>query len=321
GMEEQHGLVVGAELGLAVAQDARPFALELVTGGDDVLDLVADMVHAARRIALEEIAHRRVSAIGLQELDLGVVEDHERHGHAMRRQGHGIRYLGAQRVTVNRCRLLHIGHDDGDVVEPADHAPLPPQILIKCISVTGFFPCQARSERRTASRAASRNAASSRRSRGPSSSSACSTRWRSSSVSDASSSSAPIPCTVTCGGERSRPSLSTTMVASAAPLKVMRWRERNASAPDGKSRVPSTTSRPVGTSPMTAAGPGASFTTSPLRVTRACGTWHCSARRACAMRWRVSPCTGTAIFGRTIWYMLISSSCAGWPETWTRWYC
>src|SRR6185437_11844810 len=69
GMEEQHGLVVGAELGLAVAQDARPFALELVAGGDDVLDLVADMVHAARRIALEEIAHRRVSAIGLQELD------------------------------------------------------------------------------------------------------------------------------------------------------------------------------------------------------------------------------------------------------------
>ena len=49
------------------------------------------------------------------------------------------------------------------------------------------------------------------------------------------------------------------------------------------------------------------------------GTWHSSASSAWAIRWRASPCTGIATFGRTIWYMRTSSSRAGWPETWTKW--
>src|SRR5580693_2554833 len=58
GMEEQYRLVVSAEFGLAVAKHARAFGLELVARGNDVFHLVADMVHAASRIALEEVAHR-----------------------------------------------------------------------------------------------------------------------------------------------------------------------------------------------------------------------------------------------------------------------
>src|SRR5258708_16303444 len=40
GMQEQHRLVVRADLWRAVAEHARAFGLELVAGGQDVVDLV-----------------------------------------------------------------------------------------------------------------------------------------------------------------------------------------------------------------------------------------------------------------------------------------
>ena len=41
GVEEDHRLAVGAQLGLAVAEDARPPGREPVARGDDVIDLEA----------------------------------------------------------------------------------------------------------------------------------------------------------------------------------------------------------------------------------------------------------------------------------------
>src|ERR1044072_7899842 len=65
GMQEQHGLVVGADLGLAVAQHARALRLELVAGGVEGLDLVADVVAAAVGIARQEIGNGRFLAEGM----------------------------------------------------------------------------------------------------------------------------------------------------------------------------------------------------------------------------------------------------------------
>src|SRR5262245_25442766 len=72
GMQEQHGLAVGADLRLAVSEHPRTLCLELVPGGADVVDLVADMVDPAVRIALEELRDRRGLSERLEELDLGV---------------------------------------------------------------------------------------------------------------------------------------------------------------------------------------------------------------------------------------------------------
>ena len=58
-MKEQHGLAVGADLGLAVAEHPRALRLEPVARRDDVVDLVADMVDAAVGVALEELGDRR----------------------------------------------------------------------------------------------------------------------------------------------------------------------------------------------------------------------------------------------------------------------
>src|SRR5258708_2741978 len=55
GMQEQHRLVMRADLGFAVAQHPRALGLELVAGGVDVLDLVPDMVDAAVGIAGEKV--------------------------------------------------------------------------------------------------------------------------------------------------------------------------------------------------------------------------------------------------------------------------
>src|SRR3954466_16165047 len=55
-------------------QAARVAATSYPTGGGggDVVDLVADVVDAALRAALEEARDRRALAEGLEELDLGV---------------------------------------------------------------------------------------------------------------------------------------------------------------------------------------------------------------------------------------------------------
>src|SRR5690606_19341213 len=49
-VQEEHRLAVGTGLRLALAQNTRAGGLELVAGRDDVVDLVAYVVHAARRV-------------------------------------------------------------------------------------------------------------------------------------------------------------------------------------------------------------------------------------------------------------------------------
>src|SRR5690606_10031688 len=58
GVQEQHRLLVRADLGLAVAEHARALGLELVAGGQDVVHLEAHMVHAAGGMIGQELGDR-----------------------------------------------------------------------------------------------------------------------------------------------------------------------------------------------------------------------------------------------------------------------
>src|SRR5713101_6234481 len=121
-MQEQNRLAVRAHLGLAVAQHARALRLERIARGDDVVDLVAQMMDAAVRIALEEFRDRRGRAQRLQEFDLGVGQRDEHRGDAMRRLRLRRRHLGAERLAVYRRRLGDVADRDRHMVEPSDHA-------------------------------------------------------------------------------------------------------------------------------------------------------------------------------------------------------
>ena len=66
-MQEQHRLAVRPDLRVAVAQDPGALGLQLVAGGEDIVDLEADVMNAAVRVALQELRNRRGLAERLQE--------------------------------------------------------------------------------------------------------------------------------------------------------------------------------------------------------------------------------------------------------------
>src|SRR4051794_22154577 len=78
-VQKKHRLAVGADLRLRPAEDAGAGRHQPVARGADVLDLVADVVDAAARAALEEGGDGRAFPQGLQQLDLGVRQRHEHH--------------------------------------------------------------------------------------------------------------------------------------------------------------------------------------------------------------------------------------------------
>ena len=80
-MQEQHRLAMRADLRLAVAEHPRAGRHQPVARGQDVVHLVADMVHAAGRVLLEEGGDRRALAQRFEQFDLGVagVDEDDRH--------------------------------------------------------------------------------------------------------------------------------------------------------------------------------------------------------------------------------------------------
>ena len=71
-MQEQHGLAVRADLRIAVTQHASAFRNQRISRGDDLRHLVADVMDAAVRIALDKFRYRLVVAERLDEFDIGV---------------------------------------------------------------------------------------------------------------------------------------------------------------------------------------------------------------------------------------------------------
>src|SRR6266487_3474838 len=121
-VQEQHRLAVGADLRLAVAQNPRPVRLEALARGQDVVDLVAQMVDTAVGIAFQEFLDRRGFAQRLEELDLGVGQADEHRGDAVLGLRDHLGYAGAQRVPIDFRGLRDIADRNGDVVEPSDHS-------------------------------------------------------------------------------------------------------------------------------------------------------------------------------------------------------
>src|SRR3954462_12230461 len=116
-MQEEHRLAMRPDLRLAAAENAPPRRDEPVAGGANVVDLVADVVDAALRAALEEARDRRALAEGLEELDLGIRKRDEDHGDAVLGLGQRRREARAEHVAIDAARGLKIAHRDGDMVE------------------------------------------------------------------------------------------------------------------------------------------------------------------------------------------------------------
>ena len=206
----------------------------------------------ARNCAIGEFSPKgEISSI------LALGERHEHGGDAVLGERHGRRHLGAERAAIDfRCRF-HVGDRYGDMIEAADHGSLPspsaePDDMDfgdRALAVAGADEA-AHGEPRGLVHAgivaplARRSSRERRRDRV-----GTARAPRSSSLGEALHADARR--------RHSWPSSrSSTTVASAAPLKVMRWRFLSVSPAVSRSALPSAASRPVGTSPMTRGGAG-----------------------------------------------------------------
>src|SRR5918993_3657885 len=77
GVQEKHGFSVGSDLRFARAQHPGPRIHKPVAGSRNIVHLVADMMHAAVRVLLQELGDGRVLTQGFQEFDLSVGQRNE----------------------------------------------------------------------------------------------------------------------------------------------------------------------------------------------------------------------------------------------------
>src|SRR5215469_5870714 len=71
-MQEQHRLAVCACPRLAVSEHPGAGRFEMIAGGENIIDFVAEMMDPAIWIAFKEVRNRRALAEGLEQLDLGI---------------------------------------------------------------------------------------------------------------------------------------------------------------------------------------------------------------------------------------------------------
>ena len=116
---------MGPDFWLAIAQNARASFLEVVARGDDVIDLVADVMDAAGGVLVEKALDRGAFAKRIQKFDFGVRQFDKDHGHAV--IGFVLRFadLGPEGIAVLVGGGCEVGNSDGDVVEAADHGGPP----------------------------------------------------------------------------------------------------------------------------------------------------------------------------------------------------
>ena len=87
----------------------------------DVGHLVAEVVHAAVRVALQEGGDRRGVAKRLQQLDAGVRQIDEDDADAVLRQRLRRGDLRAERSAIEARRRVKVRNRDRDMVQPAEH--------------------------------------------------------------------------------------------------------------------------------------------------------------------------------------------------------
>src|SRR5436190_6573179 len=166
GVQEDNWLAVGADAGLARAGDGSAHLLHAVTRRVGIAHFVADMVHAATGVLLQELCDRRVLAQWSEQFDLSVGEFDKDSDNAMLRQRYRLGHLRTQNITIDGRGLLHILRSNGHVVQPPDHVDIvkddgakrqAPYSHAISTRVTGFLPQASAAARRAARRTLSAN--------------------------------------------------------------------------------------------------------------------------------------------------------------------
>src|SRR6185503_3774904 len=107
--------------GISVAEHTRALGPHLVAVGENIVDLVADVVNAAVGIAFEKLRDWGILAERYEQLDLGIPQRDKNRVHAVIRLRHHGGHVRAERVTVELARFRDIADRNGDVIETADH--------------------------------------------------------------------------------------------------------------------------------------------------------------------------------------------------------
>src|SRR5687767_8021839 len=120
-VDERDALAVHVALLLARSEHARAFFREPGGRGGHVVHLEAEMVDAARGVALEELRDRRIRARGLHQLDAGVRQLDVGHPHALLIVD--LRRADIQPVDLFQAlrRRVEARHHDGYVAQSGDH--------------------------------------------------------------------------------------------------------------------------------------------------------------------------------------------------------
>ena len=123
GVEEHHGLSMGANLGLTVTNHADLLLDALLDGGLDIWHLQADVMHATGGLLLEEGSNGALIAKGVQELQLGVGKLDEDGGDAVLGEVLGGADLSLEKGLVHLGSVKDgggLGDGDGDMVEATE---------------------------------------------------------------------------------------------------------------------------------------------------------------------------------------------------------
>ena len=164
GCRNRTGLPCAPIAGSPLPRDTGSRLRQRIPGGQDVVHLVADMVHAPGGVLLQEAGNRGLFAERLQQFDLGVGQFDEDDGYAVLRQGlRGRDPQAPERAPVGAGSRFQVRHGDGDMVQAADHRDCPPSMRMTWTSTSGRRLYCSRTWRRMALRTASSTVPSSRR--------------------------------------------------------------------------------------------------------------------------------------------------------------
>src|SRR3984957_14665730 len=312
-VQKQHRLTMSADFRVSVSKHAPARSFELVAGGDDVLNLIAEVMHAAVRIAIEKLGDRRVRAQRMQEFDFRVGQFDEDDGHPMIRLRFRFGNASAECFPIGPRRLFEIGDSDSDVVELTDHNGLRFTHTSTTSTCTcGFLPQTVLTEPRTPRSMAVDTTSASRRLPGGRLSKASKMASSiSASIAAPSRVRSGRPAIITSGSPAISPLAVSAIAIETTPAKLSLRRWPTHSLHTGNRTARSLARRPLVTLPNVQTSPGASRIRSPLKARKTCGTPCALAKSACSLKCNGSPCAGTAIFGRTQAYIFATSARRG----------
>ncbi len=115
-----------ADLRLSCPQNTRSLGLELIARGKNIINLVTNVMDAARRVLVEETLDRRTFSEGVEQLDLGVGQLDEDDGYTVVGLVLWGADIGPEHVAVLRRSSLQIRHSNCHVVKSSDHE-MPPR--------------------------------------------------------------------------------------------------------------------------------------------------------------------------------------------------